>query len=42
MKHDNDTFDAMLRERARTEDCPLPEGFDARLDEALSHLRGKP
>lgn len=33
-----DPFDQDLRARARREDCPLPEGFQARMDRRLEEL----
>ncbi|HJG87489.1 hypothetical protein, partial [Pseudoflavonifractor capillosus] len=31
-------FDMRMKERARREDCPIPEGFDRRMDAALEQL----
>ena len=33
-----DPWDRELRERAQREDCPIPEGFSARLEEQLEQL----
>ena len=33
-----DPWDRELRERAQREDCPIPEGFSARLEEQLERL----
>ena len=33
-----DPWDRELRERAQREDCPIPEGFSARLEERLARL----
>ena len=33
-----DPWDRELRERAKREDCPIPEGFSARLEEQLERL----
>ena len=38
-------LDERLKERARREDCPIPQGFDGRMDAILEGLpegRGKP
>ena len=33
-----DPWDRELRERAQREDCPIPEGFSARLEERMARL----
>ena len=33
-----DPWDQELRERAKREDCPIPEGFSVRLEEQLEQL----
>lgn len=35
------TFDEKLRLRARTEDCPLPQGFQERLEEKIDEITEK-
>ena len=35
-------FDKRMRARARAEDCPVPEGFDGRLEGLLEELPERP
>ena len=41
MDFDWKDFDAQLKRRAVTEDCPIPQGFDARLETQLNELPAK-
>ncbi len=35
------TFDERLKERARAEDCPIPSGFDEKIEEVLQEMTAK-
>ena len=42
MTFEEERFDRAVRERARREDCPLPAGFEARLEARLEGLEARP